>query len=268
VLKEARRGFIFSPMSGYGTAAVCRACGSPAACAQCGGSLRSREGILRCTVCEAMGRCAVCGADDFGLRRGGAERVEEWAARATTVPVRRLAKDDIPRLPVDGEILVGGPDDIRDLGPGGLDLVAIIDADMAERRPGLAARERALTTWMEAIGWARPAGRAVVQASRPNDPAVQSLVRGKAERFHADEAKRRSEAGFPVGAPVFRVGGAEGLEIELQRFDPITMLVTSSAEQTVCLLALEPSRVPEFGRVVRELAARDVVSRVEAEPHL
>ena len=97
---------------------------------------------------------------------------------------------------------------------------------------------------------------------------MQSLVHGKPDRFYADEGKRRADAGFPVGAMVFRVGGTDGLEIELERFDPITMLVTSSAGQTVCLLALEPGRVPEFGRGVRELATRDVVSRVEAEPHL
>jgi hypothetical protein len=34
------------------------------------------------------------------------------------------------------------------------------------------------------------------------------------------------------------------------------------------LLALDPARVPAFGRAVRELAAREVVTRVEAEPHL
>jgi hypothetical protein len=34
------------------------------------------------------------------------------------------------------------------------------------------------------------------------------------------------------------------------------------------LLALDPGRVAAFGRAVRALAARDVVTRVEAEPHL
>ena len=65
----------------------------------------------------------------------------------------------------EGEILVGGPDDVRDFGRGGLDLVAILDADLAERRPGLTARERAVTTWMEAIAWARPDGRAIVKGT-------------------------------------------------------------------------------------------------------
>jgi primosomal protein N' (replication factor Y) (superfamily II helicase) len=267
-LGSASRAFLFSPLPGYGIAAVCRTCGRPAACAACGGALRSSEGSMRCVVCEAAGRCRECGATSFGLRKGGRERVEEWAAGATRARVRRLTEGDTPRLPHDGEVLVGGPEDVRDFGSGGLDLVAILDADLAARRPGLSARERALTTWMEAIAWARPGGRAIVQTSRGNDPAIQSLVLGEPSRFHRDERRRRAEAGFPVGAAVFRVAGGPALGEALSSLDHITLLVSSSGEQTVCLLALDPGDVPAFGRAARELAQRDVIARVEAEPHL
>jgi len=267
-LRETHRGFILAPLPGYGIAQVCRACGRPAACAACGGLLRSEEGIVRCVVCEALGRCAHCGAVDFGIRRGGAERVEEWAASVAPVPVRRVTSRGRARLPKATEILVGGPESVRDLGTGHLELVAILEADLAERRPGLAARERALSTWMEAVAWARPSGKAIVQADHPNDPAVQALVRGNPGRFLADEAGRRKAAGFPVGSAVFRVAGSAELEAELAGVRPITMLTSSVGEQTVCLLALDPDRVSGFGRVVRELATRDVVTRVEAEPHL
>jgi primosomal protein N' (replication factor Y) len=267
-LKAAHRGFLFSPLPGYGIAAVCRSCGSPATCAVCGGALRAEEGAIACVVCGAPGRCAVCGSTSFGLRRGGAERVEEWAGRVAAVPVRRLRADDPPRLPAEDEILVGGSDDVRDLGPGALDLVGILDADLAERRPGLSARERAVTTWFEAAAWAYPRGRAIVQASRAGDPAVQALVKGKPDRFHADERARRAAAGFPVGSAVFRVVGSAALEAELRRFDPITLLATAAGDRTICLLALDPAAVSSFGRAARELAVRDVVDRVEAEPHL
>lgn len=265
---QARHGFILSPLPGYGIAQVCRACGRPAACAACGGVLRSQEGSVRCVVCEAVGRCASCGAEDFGIRRGGAERVEEWARAVASVPVRRVPGGGRAHLPTANEILVGGPDAVRDLGPGGLDLVAILDADLAGRRPGLATRERAVATWMEAVAWARPSGRAIVQTDHPADPAVQAVVRGNPDRFHADEARRRAEAGFPIGAPVFRIAGSPGFEHELEGLGPVTLLTSSAAGQTVCLLALEPDRVPELGRTVRALAARDLVTRVEAEPHL
>ena len=267
-LGETSRGFLYSPLPGYGIAAVCRSCGQPAACASCGGALRSSEGSVRCVVCEAAGRCRSCGSDDFGLRKGGQERVEEWAARAARVPVRRLGDGERPRLPTDDEVLVGGPDDVRDFAAGGVDLVAILDADLAARRPGLAARERALTTWAEAIAWARPGGRAIVQSSTPGDPAIQSLVLGDPARFHRDERARRAQAGFPVGSAVFRVVGGEGLVEELSKLEPISLLTTSAEEQTVCLLALEPEGVAAFGRAARALAGSGVITRVEAEPHL
>jgi primosomal protein N' (replication factor Y) len=265
-LHTARRAFVLSPVPGYGLAQVCKRCGMPAACASCGGMLRQEGGEVRCVVCAALGRCAACGAGVFGIRRGGAERVEEWVRTVAPVPVVRPST---PRLPDRwGEIVVGGPEDVRDLGVGGLDLVAILDADRAARRPGLAARERAVAVWMEAVGWARPAGRAIVQATQPSDPAVQAVVRGNPDRFHERERERRAAAGFPVGAAVFRVIGDARLPEALTALETITSLVSTLGNRTVCLLALHPARVAAFGAAMRELAARGAVERVEAEPHL
>jgi len=165
-------------------------------------------------------------------------------------------------------VLVGGVEAVKDFGPVGLDLVGILDADLAARRPGLSAVERALASWFEAAAWARPKGRVIVQTRSPNDPAVQALVTGRPERFHRAEIARRAQAGFPVGAAVFRVSGTAGLEAELRALEPTTLLVSGLGEQTVCLLALEPGRVGAFGRAARALAERGVVTRVEAEPHL
>ncbi len=267
-LRSARRGFLYEPLPGYGVARVCRACGEPAACAACGGLLRAQSGAVRCVVCGAEGRCSACGATHFGIRRGGAERVEEWASGVTTVPVRRAAPTRPPASRGRAEVTVGGPEAVRDLGPLGLDLVGILDADRAARRPGIAAAERALSTWMEAAGWARPEGRVIIQTREPNDDAVQALVSGNPRRFYRAELPRRATAGFPSGWPVFRVVGTSGLEQELRSLSPATLLVTSAGDETVCLLTLEPRDVPAFGRAVRDLAARDVVKRVEAEPHL
>jgi primosomal protein N' (replication factor Y) len=265
-LREVRRAFVYAPNPGYGIAQVCRTCGAPAACADCGGMLRAQEGVVRCIVCASVGRCASCGASTFGIRRGGAERVEEWVGRVAAVPV---ARPDRARLPVaSGEVLIGGPELVRDLGEGDLDLVAIMDADQAAARPGLGARERALSTWMEAAGWARPRGRVIVQSAHPSDPAVQALVRGHADRFHVHERERRAEAGFPVGAAVFRVVGTGDLEAALRPHEPISLLATDLGGRTVCLLALDPARIPAFGAAMRTLAAAGVVERVEAEPHI
>jgi primosomal protein N' (replication factor Y) (superfamily II helicase) len=265
-LHDARRAFIYAPVPGSGVAQVCRSCGAPASCAACGGLLRAEAGRVRCIVCEADGVCANCGGRSFGIRRGGAERVEEWVRRIATVPVARPVRARLPKR--SGEVVIGGAESVRDLGPGELDLVAVLDADAAARRPGLAARERALAVWMEAVGWARPAGRAIVQSSHPADPAVQALVRGNPDRFLAREAERRDAAGFPVAAPTFRVVGTGHLEAAIARHDPITTIVSVREGRTVCLVVLPLDAVPAFGGEMRRLAAEGVVERVEAEPHL
>lgn len=267
-LRDARRAFLYEPMRGYGVARVCKACSEPAACAACRGPLRSEEGQVRCTVCGAEGRCANCGASTFGLARGGVERVEEWARGVASVPVTRLGPNDTPRPPGEAEVLVGGLEALKDLGPVGVDLVGILNADGALRRPGMSSRERALSAWMDAAAWARSDGRVIVQTNHPNDPAVQALVTGRPERFARTEIPRLTDAGFPPGVPVFRVVGNADLEDALAALRPRTMLATALGDETVCLLALEPRDVARFGRAVRELAERGVVTRVEAEPHL
>jgi primosomal protein N' len=166
------------------------------------------------------------------------------------------------------EIIVGGPEAVKDVPPPALDLVGILDADLAARRPGLTAGEGSLALWMEAAGWARPSGRVIVQSSRPNDPLVQALVAGNPARFHRADALRRAGAGFPVGFPVFRVVGTAELEGELEALAPVTLLAVGLGDQRVCLVTVRPGDVAEFGRTIRDLAAHGVVARVEAEPHL
>ena len=267
-LREARCAFVYEPLRGYGMARVCRSCGEPAACGACGGALRSEEGSVRCSVCEAPGRCANCGASDFGIARGGAERVEEWVRGIAEVRVTRLGRSDPPRAPGDGEVVVGGLDALKDFGAVGVDLVAILGADASLRRAGVDARGRALAAWAEAAAWARLDGHVIVQAEQPNEPAIQALVTGRPERFARTEVERREHSGFPVGAPVFRVAGTQDVAAALEALPHRTLLVSALEGTTVCLVALDPDDVARFGRAMRELAERGVVTRVDAEPHL
>jgi primosomal protein N' len=155
------------------------------------------------------------------------------------------------------------------VGPPSLETVGILDADLAARRPGIAAMERSLATWMEASAWARPQGRVVVQTSRANDPAIQALVSGNPNRFLRSEGPRRAAAGFAPGDPVFRVFGSAALEESLSRLRPKTLLAAPAPSgETVCLVAIGIDDIVPFGEALRELAVRDVVTRVEAEPHL
>jgi primosomal protein N' len=146
--------------------------------------------------------------------------------------------------------------------------VGILNADASLHRPGVDARERALVAWFEAAAWARRDGRVVVQTAAPNDPAIQALVSGRPDRFQRAEAPRRAEAGFPVGAPVFRVTGGPELEAELRALSPRTLLASGADDATICLVVLDAAALATFGDAIRRLAVRGVVTRVEAEPHL
>ena len=197
---------------GYGVAQVCRTCGAPAACATCGGMLRARP-AARSGVWSARRRG---GAPPAAGRRSGcvAAGPSGWRSgpsRAARCPVR-ARRDARGCRGGRARSLVGGPDAVRDLGVAGLDLVAILDADLAAARPG-ADRPRARARDLDGGGGLGAPGRsAIVQSAHPGDPAVQALVRGRPDRFHERERARRAEAGFPVGAPVFRVIGTDELE--------------------------------------------------------
>jgi primosomal protein N' (replication factor Y) len=271
LLRGARSGALVVSRPGYGVARVCRSCGEPAACAGCRGPVVVARGTARCSVCGAEGRCAGCGGRSFGVERGGAERAREWAARVAPVPVH-LAEEGV--APGPGRVVVGTAAAVRDLGTLRLDLVAILDPDRALARPGIHAGERALATWMEAAAWAGPrggGGRVLVQTRQPGHPAVQALVRWDPEPYLLEEGRRRAEAGFPPGHPVFRVSGRRGLAEALGAAGAETVLAAGpegDGGATLCLVAVPPRALPAFREAVLRLAAEGAVERVEAEPQL
>ena len=91
---------------------------------------------------------------------------------------------------------------------------------------------------------------------------------GNPERFARSERPRLEETGFPAGFPVFRVEGTADLGAALATLPHRTLLVTSVGEATVCLAVFPPDAVAAFSSMARELAARGIVTRVEADPHL
>jgi hypothetical protein len=166
-------------------------------------------------------------------------------------------------------VTIGGPESVKDFGPVSIDLVGILDTDLAMRRPGLSSLERSLAIWMEGAAWAWPKGRVIVQTNQGSNPVIQALVAGNPSRFHRFERERRDLAGFPVGFPVFRVVGSGELVTAIERVGCRTLLTTTSAAgETICLVALLPERVFAFGAAMRDVARKGVTVRVEAEPHL
>lgn len=271
LLRSARSAALIVSRRGYGVARVCRSCGAQAACAACRGPIVASHRGARCSVCGAGGECVACGGRTFGVERGGTERVAEWAAGQTALPVSLEPRGG----PRPGSVLVGTAAAVKDVGPRRVDVVAILDPDRALASPGRHAAERALATWMEAAAWAGPrtgGGRVLVQTRRPGHLAIQALVRWDPVPFLLAEAEQRRRAGFPPGHPAFRVTGGEGLEAALAEAGAETVLAASSGEGAgpaggrVCLVAVPPGALGSFRRSVLRLAEQGVLTRVEAEP--
>jgi primosomal protein N' (replication factor Y) len=271
LLRSSDGAFLLVSRQGYGVARVCRNCGQPVRCAACGGPVTVREGRPVCAVCGAEAACANCGSTRFGVERGGTERFQEWAGRVTRQPVVRVDAGPEATPPARGRTVVGTAAAIKDFGATRVSLVAILDADRARRRAGLSAPVQALATWMEASAWAGPrggGGRVLVHTREPGDAAIQALVRWDPSHLHRAERRRREEAGFPPGFPVFRVLGSPDLGPALRELGPVTLLESRDSGQTVCLVTLRPDQVARFRDRVVALADDGVVTRVEAEPQL
>jgi primosomal protein N' (replication factor Y) len=271
LLRRGGGAFILVSRLGYGVVRVCRDCGEPVRCSACSGPVTVREGQPACTVCGAPTACQNCGSRRLGVERGGIERVQEWAARLTGLPSVRVESAEQAVPPRAGHLTVGTAAAVKDFGPLRIGAVAIVDADRARRRAGLAAPEQVLATWMEAAAWAGPrdaGGRVLVQTGDPGDPAIQALVRWDPWHLHRAERRRREEAGFPPGFPVFRVAGGPDLPDALSSLRPVKLLRSSLDGQAVCLVTLRPADVPRFRERTKAWAEEGTVTRVEAEPQL
>jgi primosomal protein N' (replication factor Y) len=230
-----------------------------------------REGRPACAVCGTEAACANCGSTRFGADPGGTERLADWAARLTRRPVTRVESGRAAVPPSPDRVIVGTAAAVKDFGPRRVGLVAILDPDRARFRPSLFAPEQAVATWMEAAAWAGPRGsprRVLLHTDDPSDPAIQAVIRWDPWHFHRAERRRREEAGFPPGHPVFRVTGSPGLTDAMAALSPVTLLTSVAQGQAVCLVTLRPDAVPRFRERVMQWAEDGTVSRVEAEPQL
>jgi primosomal protein N' (replication factor Y) len=271
VLRGSGGAFLMLSRQGFGVVRVCRSCGEPVRCTTCSGPVAVKAGVPACTVCGATASCGNCGSTRFGVERGGTERLAEWAGRVSGLPVERVETGEDARPPRTGRVMVGTAAAVKDFGPLRVPLVGILDPDRARRRAGLGAAEQALATWMEAAAWAgsrADPGRVLAHTGEPGDPAIQALVRWDPWHFHRAERRRRRDAGFPPGFPVFRIAGGPTLPEELAALRPVNLLTSSAEGETVSLVTVRPQSVPRLRERLVALAQEGTVTRVEAEPHL
>jgi primosomal protein N' (replication factor Y) len=271
LVRSASSGALISTRTGYGVARVCRACGTPAACPLCRGVIVIEGGRAVCRACGAAARCVKCGAEAFGVERGGTERILQWARGLSHVPVEPGAPDAGGATPGPGRLVVGTAAMVEDVGSLRLDLVALLDPDRALARSDLHASEQALAVWMEAAAWAGPkagGGRVLAQTREPGSGLIQALVRWDPLVALIAIGDERARAGFRPGDPTFRIEGPVGapLEERLRACGATTALETAAPTGTVCLVAVPPEGLTAFRAGVLDLVGSGAVTRVEAEP--
>ena len=204
-----------TPRSGYATVLACVRCRTPARCAACHGplALSSATAPPSCrwcgTVAEAWA-CPECG--DRGLRAPvvGEARTAEELGRSFPGAVVRVSAGDRVLTDVDATpaIVVATPG-AEPVAEGGYAAVVLLDTWLTLGVAHLRADEEALRRWSNAVGLARPGGRALAVGD-PAHPALQALVRWDHAGFAEREAESRREAHLPPASRLATLTGELG----------------------------------------------------------
>ena len=255
--------------------------------ARAGARLRDRPGLPRCAAAGRLRRLRGRAPDGvgvgglhrvrrrgpvrdlrgerFAIRRGGAERLVEWATGLAQVPVHEPGRPRSPRRPGDPGRRSGRrprPGDERPR-PGR-------DRRRGCRRPPSRSRGAGAGAGHGVRGRGVGGPRAGC-SSRPPTRAIrsiQALVRGNPDRFLEREREARVQAGFPPGSPVFRVHGDARLGSHVEELGADDGPRHGAGGPDGMLGRARAGGSDAFGDAMRRLAADGVVERVEAEPHL
>ena len=206
-LREAQRAFVFSPLPGLRRGAGLPRLRRPGGVRRLRRhAARSEEGRCGASSARRPGGARACGGVGFGIRRGGAERVEEWAAACAAGAGR--ARRSRPRLP--RRRARSSSAGRRTCGTSAPAASTSSRSSMPTSRTRARGSPRANARWRP--GWRRSAGRARAagRSSRPHASTIPRCRRSCAATpigSTRDERARRAAAGFPVGAAVFRVVG-------------------------------------------------------------
>jgi primosomal protein N' (replication factor Y) len=215
VLARGEQAMILLNRRGYTRAVLCRACGEPIACPACSIALTwHRVGEkLRCHYCgHARARpagCPTCSSPHLADVGSGTQLAEQALAEALPgARIARLDRDAVRSGARLAALLGGFARGAYDVMVGTqmiakghhfprVTLVGVLSADAALRMPDFRAAERTFQLLTQVAGRAgrgnRP-GRVLVQAFRPDHPALSSLVHQDFEAF-AGKFPRRGRSG-------------------------------------------------------------------------
>ena len=209
---------------GVAPAIHCRACGATRRCTNCDVALTLHgDDSLRCHHCgrvEALGEtCPACGSAELARIGAGTQKLErELAKHVPELEVIRLDADAIEKPEqlrdalerfqrADRAVLVGTQMVAKGHHFPGVELAAVVDADMGLGLPDFRAEERTfqLLTQLAGRSGRDAPGRVIVQTFQPDARAVAYAARHDVRGFLDGELERRRALGYPPFQHLVRI---------------------------------------------------------------
>jgi len=224
VAERGGKAILLLNRRGVTPAIHCRACGTTRRCPNCDVALTQHsDGLLRCHHCgrsETMGEtCPSCGSADLARIGAGTQKLErELAKRVPELEVIRLDADAVEKpdalrhalerfAGAERAVLIGTQMVAKGHHFPGVELAAVVDADMGLGLPDFRAEERTfqLVTQLAGRSGRDAPGRVIVQTFQPDSRAISYAARHDVRGFLDEELERRRVLGYPPFRHLVRV---------------------------------------------------------------
>jgi primosomal protein N' (replication factor Y) len=224
VRERGGRAILLLNRRGISGAIHCRSCGATRRCPSCDIALTlHRDGRLHCHHCghsaELPEACPDCGSVELARIGAGTQRLEAELARrlpglerirldADTVAEPGALRDALERFSQTRSVaLIGTQMVAKGHHFPGVELAAVVDADMGLGLPDFRADERTfqLLTQLAGRSGRDAPGKVLIQTFQPDSRPVELASRHDVPRFLTGELERRRELGYPPFRHLVRI---------------------------------------------------------------
>ncbi len=224
VAERRGRAIILLNRRGVAPAVHCRSCGTTLRCVACDVALVLHAGdVLRCHHCgfvrPAPEHCDVCSSPELMRIGVGTQRLEaELARQLPALELVRLDADTAAKPAAlaaalerfrraQGAVLLGTQMVAKGHHFEGVELAAVVDADLGLAQPDFRAEERTfqLVTQLAGRSGREAPGRVIVQTFQPDAEAIVFAARHDVVGFVETELERRKALGYPPFRHIVRV---------------------------------------------------------------
>lgn len=222
--KGQGRAILLLNRRGVSPALHCRSCGRTHRCPDCDVALVLHGGdVLRCHHCghseAAPELCRWCGSPELARIGAGTQRLEAELARRVPALERIRLDADTASKPAalaaaldrfqhtERAVLLGTQMVAKGHHFAGIELAAVIDADLGLGMPDFRAEERTfqLVTQLAGRSGREAPGRVIVQTFQPDARPITFAARHDVSGFLAEELERRRALGYPPFRHIVRI---------------------------------------------------------------